>query len=167
MTRRLASLLFVTALVFAVTMGSAPVRAANAQSADSAVVYSHPVNGPVIDGFRPPDHIGGRGNRGLEYDSLAGAPVWAAADGVVRFCGSVAGRGVVVINHADGLRTTYTGLEDMYVCGGREVRQFEPIGTTTDNLHFGALIGNTYLDPQVLIDASESPLVPRLVAGPS
>lgn len=159
--------LFIVVLAAAALWRGERVEAQASVVDSELVLYVHPVNGPVIDGFRPPDHIGDRGNRGLEYDSLAGAPVWAAADGRVRFCGNVAGRGVIVITHTDGLRSTYTGLDEMHVCGGRQVLQFDEIGTTTNNLHFGLLIGNTYLDPQVAIDASESPKVPRLVAGPS
>ena len=43
----------------------------------------------------------------MDLGGAPGRPVLAAGDGVVVFAGMVAGRPVVSIDHADGLRTTY------------------------------------------------------------
>ena len=85
---------------------------------------------------------------------LAG-PVTAAADGWVRWAGQVIGSGTVVIEHADGVRTTYNGLTEVWVNAGTSVLQGDGLGMAGTNVHFGALVRSTYLDPQLLIDASE------------
>lgn len=127
------------------------------------VHYVAPVDGPVLDPFRPPAHIGAPGNRGLEYGNALWAPVTAAADGRVRWSGQVFGSGTVVIEHADGVRTTYNGLTEVWVGAGRQVRQLDGIGMAGTNVHFGALVGSVYLDPQILIDASQDSARARLV----
>jgi murein DD-endopeptidase MepM/ murein hydrolase activator NlpD len=49
----------------------------------------------------------GPGHRGVDLAAVAGAPVLAAGAGTVVFAGTVAGRGVVSVDHSGGLRTTY------------------------------------------------------------
>ena len=127
------------------------------------VHYVAPVHGPVVDPFRPPGHIGAAGNRGLEYGNPLGAPVTAAADGWVAWAGRVFGSGTVVIEHADGVRTTYNGLSELWVEAGVEVRQGHGIGLAGTNVHLGALVRSVYLDPQILIDASDATGPARLV----
>ncbi|MEM9033229.1 MAG: peptidoglycan DD-metalloendopeptidase family protein [Actinomycetota bacterium] len=120
-------------------------------SAVSAVEYAPPVNAPVIDEFRPPAHRYGSGNRGLTYGTRAGQPVHAAGDGVVAFAGQVGGRLVVSIDHADGLRTTYSDLGELRTARGTRVVQGERIGVAAAELHFGVRAGSAYLDPAELL----------------
>ena len=47
------------------------------------------------------------GHRGVDLAATSSQPVLAARGGRVQFAGPVAGRGVVVIAHADGIRTEY------------------------------------------------------------
>ena len=54
------------------------------------VVYRPPVTAPILDPFRPPTTPYGPGNRGIEYATVPGTSVGAAADGVVVFAGPVA-----------------------------------------------------------------------------
>ena len=129
----------------------------------TTVTYAAPTWGPVVDPFRPPAHIGAPGNRGLEYGNPLWAGVYAAADGVVFFSGMVAGNGVISIVHADGVKTTYSGMTDVWAREGAAVLQGEPIGQAGRNIHFGALLGEHYLDPQILIDESQGSPRPRLV----
>ena len=139
----------------------------NAQAPAPLVLYQPPVDALVIDGFRPPAHIGAPGNRGLEYGITTSALVVPAASGRVSFAGQVAGNGVIVVQHDDGLRTTYTGLIDIWVVVDAGVLSSQAIGTAGPGFHFGARIGNEYLDPQILIDASAAtPSAPRLVVDP-
>ncbi|MDQ4096349.1 MAG: peptidoglycan DD-metalloendopeptidase family protein, partial [Actinomycetota bacterium] len=142
--RRLALLLAVTTLALV----SAPTRA----SADPGVSYKPPVDGPVVDPFRPPPLPWEAGNRGIDYAPGAGTPVRASADGEVVFAGQVGGQLHVVVLHADGIRTSYSFLRSIAVHRGDVVRQGQPVGTSGDGLHFGARVGDTYIDPMLLFD---------------
>jgi hypothetical protein len=112
--------------------------------------YQPPVDAPVVDPFRPPATPYGPGNRGLDYGTAAGTEVRAAAGGVVTFAGLVAGSRHVTVLHPDGLRTTYSFLARVDVVVGQRVGQGDVLGTTVGSLHFGARLGDAYLDPAAL-----------------
>ncbi|WP_419910931.1 murein hydrolase activator EnvC family protein [Candidatus Poriferisodalis sp.] len=109
--------------------------------------YIWPVDGTVVDPFRPPSHAYGPGNRGLEFATQRGAPFWAASDGVVSFAGPVGGRLHVTVSHPDGLRVSYSGVATVEVERGERVRRGQPLGTVSDRLHVGVRRGRVYLDP--------------------
>jgi murein DD-endopeptidase MepM/ murein hydrolase activator NlpD len=117
----------------------------------------------VIDPFRAPTGPYGAGNRGLEYDTVPGEVARAVADGVVAFAGPVAGRLVVSIDHADGLRSSLTGLATLVVATGGAVRQGAVLGAVADRLHLGIRRGDTYLDPAALFAVSTPSGAVRLV----
>lgn len=109
--------------------------------------------------FEPPAHAYGPGHRGADLGGAAGVPVLAAGDGIVVFAGMVAGRPVVSIDHAGGLRTTYEPV-DPSVGAGQSVTSGSPIGTLLSGhagcpadacLHWGLRHGETYLDPLSLL----------------
>ncbi|HEX7276164.1 MAG TPA: M23 family metallopeptidase, partial [Acidimicrobiales bacterium] len=133
------------------------------------VGYHPPVDAPVVDPFRPPAERWNAGNRGVEYDTSDGEPVAAAADGVVTFAGQVGGQLHVVVLHADGVRTTYAFLHTVDVRRGDTVRQGQRVGTAGDSLHFGARIGEVYVDPLLLFGDGlpEVHLVPDDDLGPA
>ncbi|HCB36798.1 MAG TPA: hypothetical protein DEP66_00905, partial [Acidimicrobiaceae bacterium] len=115
-----------------------------------AVDYVWPTDGVVVDPFRPPQSRYGPGNRGLEFATAAGSPFWAAADGTVTFAGQVGGRLHVTVGHADGLRTSYSGVRTIAaatVYKGARVRSGQVLGTTGETLHVGVRRGDVYLDP--------------------
>ncbi len=110
-------------------------------------LYRVPVEGVVVDPFRAPEHPYGPGNRGIEYRTESGAAVRAARAGRVSFAGGVAGRLVVAIEHADGRRTTYSGLAAVSAARGDVVSAGHRIGTAGSTLHFGMKVGDAYVDP--------------------
>jgi murein DD-endopeptidase MepM/ murein hydrolase activator NlpD len=94
--------------------------------------------------------------------------VLSAGDGVVVFAGMVAGRPVVSLDHADGLRTTYEPV-DPSVAPGTRVTRGAPIGALAAGhagcpvsacLHWGLRRGQTYLDPMALLRPSRVRLLP-------
>ena len=124
--------------------------------------YTWPTGGPapVVEGFDPPAVVWGRGHRGVDLAAPAGSQVLSAGDGVVVFTGMVAGRPVVSVDHADGIRTTYEPVE-AGVSAGRAVARGEVIGTLlpghradgVDVLHWGARTGpKSYVNPLRLLE---------------
>src|SRR5690348_3079436 len=60
----------------------------------------------VVTGFDPPSSPWGSGHRGVDLLGRPGQSVRAAVAGTITFAGTLAGRGVVVVDHG-GTRTTY------------------------------------------------------------
>ena len=101
------------------------------------------------------------GHRGVDLAAPPGASVRAAGAGVVRFAGTVAGKGVVSIEHPHrilgrtGWRTTYEDVSPQ-VTTGQRVRAGQPIGTLAARghargLHWGLRHGRAYADPLLLL----------------
>lgn len=144
---------------------SAAPSASGVQVAPSAVApaygsYWWPVSGPVIRPFEPPDSPFGSGHRGIDVAATQGTPVRAAQDGAVAFAGSVAGARYVSIDHADGVRTTYSWMGEVGVRRGSTVVRGQVIGSSglghpgmePAHLHFGARFAGAYIDPMLLLE---------------
>jgi murein DD-endopeptidase MepM/ murein hydrolase activator NlpD len=143
--------------------GDAPpaaVRSVAAGPPVAVVTYSAPVAGPlrVLRQFDPPTTPYGPGHRGVDLE-LTVLVVRSAAAGVVSFAGPVAGRGVVVVRHADGIATEYEPVRPA-VAAGELVRSGQPIGRLEGGhtgcpsarcLHWGARRGAAYVDPLALL----------------
>jgi len=108
------------------------------------------------------------GHRGVDLLGATGDPVLAAGAGVVAFAGPVAGRPVVSVDHADGLRTTYEPVQPL-VAAGQAVAKGVPLGVLVAGhagcpaeacLHWGLRRGGTYLDPLVLLRPPRVRLLP-------
>ncbi|WP_366181381.1 M23 family metallopeptidase [Actinomyces timonensis] len=143
----------------AVLPASAPLE--RADDAHRRTRYAWPTGGPVavVEGFDPPAVAWGQGHRGVDLAVAAGSPVRAAGAGTVAFAGMVAGRPVVSIDHADGIRTTYEPVAPT-VAAGDAVGAGQVIGTLlpghrsdgVDALHWGARTGRkTYINPLRLL----------------
>ncbi len=74
---------------------------------------------PVVRPFEAPSSPYGPGHRGVDLGGPVGAPVLAAAPGVVVFAGPLAGRGVVSVDPPNGLRTTYEPVTPSVTAGRR------------------------------------------------
>ncbi|WP_413450636.1 M23 family metallopeptidase [Georgenia phoenicis] len=143
---------------------AAPPTVVATSAAESAgrVRYEWPTGAPaeLVRPFAAPPERWLAGHRGADLALPAGADVRAAADGVVAFAGRVAGRGVVSVDHADGLRTTYEPVEatvarGAQVTAGQVVGVLEPAGHHCPDepcLHWGARRGqDDYVDPLSLL----------------
>ena len=124
-----------------------------------------PVDAPVVDPFRPPDHPYGAGNRGIEYGTAPGDRVGAVAGGRVTFVGPVAGHAYLVITHPGGIRSTYGPLRATSVVRGEEVTAGQSVADADRGLHLTARLDDRYLDPGPLLDGRC--VRPRLVAPPT
>ncbi|MFE3443829.1 M23 family metallopeptidase [Nocardia sp. NPDC059180] len=121
------------------------------------------------------------GHRGVDLAGSAGQAVLAAGDGIVVFAGSVAGKPVVSIDHAGGLRTTYEPVT-AEVPVGRRVARGSRIGvleaghegcTAAACLHWGLRRESggrqrrEYLDPLGLLQLGPLRLKPVQPPGAS
>lgn len=122
---------------------------------------------PVVRGFDPPQQAWGAGHRGVDLLGRPGQQVRTSLPGVITFAASLAGRGVVVVEHGDS-RTTYEPVTPSVELG-EVVAAGEPIGTLQRThshcapatcLHWGLLRGRTYLDPLTLVGAGPVRLLP-------
>lgn len=124
---------------------------------------------PVLKRFDPPPKRWLPGHRGIDLGGSVGSPVRAVDDGVVSYSGSIAGVGIVAVEHAGGLRSTYQPVEGR-AHEGDGVARGEVIGTLGDVgghcllrtcLHLGAIEGKDhYLDPLLFLGAWELSLLP-------
>ena len=117
--------------------------------------------------FDPPASRWGAGHRGVDLAGRAGQVVRASLAGTVTFAATLAGRGVVVVDHG-GVRTTYEPVSAS-VNVGQQLGRGERIGTLQRAashcfpqacLHWGLLQGETYLDPLSLVGAGPIRLLP-------
>ncbi|WP_374250464.1 murein hydrolase activator EnvC [Micromonospora sp. R77] len=154
--------------------GSGSGSAASAGPAGSgsrmsrAGVFGWPVPGPPVRWFDPPPQPWLPGHRGVDLAAPAGAQVRSAGPGVVLFAGLVAGRPVVTVGHADGLRTTYEPVRPTVLPGARVVAG-TPLGVLLAGhagcpaaacLHWGLRRDRDYLDPLTLLGLGPVRLLP-------
>ena len=90
------------------------------------------------------------------------------ADGTVTYAGRLAGRGVVVVSHAGGLRSTFEPVTASRPVG-TIVAQGDSVGRSRAEaghcapascLHWGVLRGRTYLDPLAFVGRARIVLLP-------
>jgi murein DD-endopeptidase MepM/ murein hydrolase activator NlpD len=135
-----------------------------------STAYRWPLDGTprLVRRFDPPPQRWASGHRGVDLAAAAGTVVRAAGPGVVVFAGHIAGRGVVSVEHAGGLRTTYEPLEPA-VSSGQRVAAGDPLGTLAAGhagcpqpacLHWGLRRGAEYLDPLALLGLVRVRLLP-------
>ncbi len=115
------------------------------------------------------------GHRGVDLATAPASPVLAPADGVVVFAGTVVDRGVLTIEHAGGLRTSYEPVGAQLPVGtavgarraGRRGRgRAATTAATRPCLHWGLRRGETYLDPLALVRGAPADRAAAARAGP-
>ena len=162
-------LLVVATMLHASTVparASSPPPAAVAQVID--IGHVPPIDAPISDPFRAPEHEFGPGNRGIEYRTNVGDQVRASAAGTVSFAGSVAGSLFVSVDHGGGLITTVGFLDEVAVRRGEAIEQGQALGAAGERTHFSARQDGIYFDPEQLFGPSqlEFHVTVRLVGGP-
>lgn len=135
-----------------------------------AARFRWPVDGPPrpVRSFDPPPHPWLAGHRGVDLAAPAGTVVRSAGPGTVLFAGLVAGRPVITVGHADGLRTTHEPVQPA-VRPGQSVAAGAPLGELLPGhpgcpadacLHWGLRRGTDYLDPLALLGLGPVRLLP-------
>jgi murein DD-endopeptidase MepM/ murein hydrolase activator NlpD len=147
-----------------------PMVDASALSVTKRVRWTWPLlpRPPVVARFDAPDVRWGSGHRGVDLAASVGQDVLAPTDGVVSFRGVLVDRGVLVIETAGGLRTTFEPV-DSELAVGTPVVQGQRVATVAATpghcapatcLHWGVLRGETYLDPLSFVGAVRVVLLP-------
>ncbi|MEU8131290.1 M23 family metallopeptidase [Micromonospora sp. NPDC049049] len=132
--------------------------------------FRWPLDGPPrpVRRFDPPPRPWLPGHRGVDLAAPAAAVVRSAGPGTVLFAGLVAGRPVVTVGHADGLRTTHEPVRPG-VRPGQPVTAGAPLGELLPGhpgcpaeacLHWGLRRGEEYLDPLALLGLGPVRLLP-------
>ena len=149
----------------------APPRPSGAGIPAPGADYAWPLLPPpaVTAVFRKPAFRYGRGHRGADLAGAPGQAVLVAREGVVVFAGRIAGRGVVSVDHPDGLRSTYEPVTAAVVAGAR-LAGGDPVGTLEPGhtgcpvaacLHWGVRRERLdHLDPLVLLRPPRVRLLP-------
>ncbi len=96
-----------------------------------------------------------RFHEGVDISSPVGTPVYASADGIVRFTGYNGGYGkMIILNHKYGFETRYGHLSKIVVRRGQKVKRGEKIGevgntgiSTAPHLHYEVLLRGKHLNP--------------------
>lgn len=141
----------------------------------SGAAWVWPLDPPpeVVRAFVLPEQRWLPGHRGVDLLVSAdaggsGGAVRAPASGRVRFVGHVAGKPVVVVEHAGGLRSTFEPATS-HLAPGAGVTRGQTVGEVTTTaghcapsmcLHWGVLRGDTYLDPLALLGPAPVRLLP-------
>jgi murein DD-endopeptidase MepM/ murein hydrolase activator NlpD len=124
--------------------------------------------------YEPPPAPWASGHRGIDIAAPTGTPVLAAGPGTVTYAAILAGRGVIVVLHTNGLRTTYEPVSAT-VRVGQPVNAGDPLGTLSPGhpgcpqpacLHLGLRRGGDYLDPTTLFATGPIRLLPLTDAPP-
>jgi murein DD-endopeptidase MepM/ murein hydrolase activator NlpD len=115
-------------------------------------------------GFRANPFTGGGGefHPGLDFKGPYGAPIYAAAPGVVSFVGQRSGYGnCVEIDHGNGLVTRYAHMSGFRTLQGKQVGAGEVIGligstgrSTGPHLHFEVRINDRPVNPRPFLEAA-------------
>ncbi|GAA2184155.1 murein hydrolase activator EnvC family protein [Micromonospora lupini] len=153
-----------------VPVAARTVPLADPAPADPAGRFRWPVDGPPrpVRRFDPPPRPWLPGHRGVDLAAPAGAVVRSAGPGTVLFAGVVAGRPVVTVGHANGLRTTHEPVQPA-VRPGQPVTAGTPLGELLPGhpgcpaeacLHWGLRRGEEYLDPLALLGLGPVRLLP-------
>ena len=118
-----------------------------------------PANGRFSSGFGMRRHpiLGyARMHKGIDIAAAWGAPVFAAADGVVQVAGRSSGYGNLIrISHGGGNGSGYGHLSRIYVRSGQQVRKGQQIGavgntgmSTGPHLHYEWYRGGVAVNPR-------------------
>ncbi|MGB3953859.1 MAG: peptidoglycan DD-metalloendopeptidase family protein [Brooklawnia sp.] len=107
-------------------------------------------------GFRSDPLTGGAAfHSGIDFGDPCGTPVGATRPGRVTFTGAAGGYGYrVVVDHGEGIQSTYSHLQQVMVQVGDEATQSNAVGlvgttgrSTGCHLHFEIIVNGGFTDP--------------------
>lgn len=151
---------------FSIPVATAPVNPATLSQPipgmQSSSAFLWPAAGPVSSPFGPRPNPTGPGydfHPGIDIAAESGAPIHAAAAGRVVQVGPDGGYGnVVVIDHGNGITTTYGHCSQTFATVGEAVSAGDEIAavgstghSTGPHLHFEVRVGDKPVDPSLFL----------------
>jgi murein DD-endopeptidase MepM/ murein hydrolase activator NlpD len=132
-------------------------RSTNEQStAGAAPRWTWPIAAPrtIVRPFVAPETAYSAGHRGIDLAAAVGTIVFAPADGVIHFSGTVVDRPVLSIEHDGSLLSSFEPVSSGLAVG-TTVHRGDPVGTVAAStghcasscLHFGVRLHGQYLSP--------------------
>jgi murein DD-endopeptidase MepM/ murein hydrolase activator NlpD len=120
--------------------------------------WAWPLTGPrrVAAPYRAPAHEYGAGHRGVDLVAEPGTTVFAPADGIVAYRGTVVDRPLLTSEHPGGLVSTVEPITST-LSPGEAVSAGQPLGavdlgghTPIGAVHLGARLNGEYINPMLL-----------------
>ena len=158
-------------------LGSVPTAAVDPASV-LASGFVRPVEGTITSRYGPRFHPilqVWKLHTGIDIGAACGTPVKAVKDGKVSFVGTAGGYGNrVVVDHGNGLATTYNHFSAYAATAGLQVRQGQIIGyvgttglSTGCHLHFEVVVNGSIVDAGPYLDLAPAPkvVIPPAVAA--
>lgn len=143
-----------------VLVACAVLALASPRAAVAAGTWAWPVIGPVVRAYDPPRSTFGSGHRGIDIACRIGAPIRAAAAGVVTFAGSVGGQRYVTVTLPDGRQVTASWVDAISVRRNEAVVAGQALatcgvghpGSVISHVHVGVRTPDgAYLDPLTVL----------------
>lgn len=143
----------------------------NAARANSRAIpyFSEPFKQPAVGKLTTPfgyqrvvNGVPANRHSAIDIANKTGTPIGASNHGKVVLADSLYLTGnTIIIDHGLNIFSIYAHLSKLDVKTGQEVKQEQVIGqmgstgfSTGPHLHYGMLVGNTYVNPQPFFDAS-------------
>ena len=164
-----ATALALTALCVSPAAATAEPSAREAASADLADRgWIWPATQFIVQtAYVAPAHEYGPGHRGIDLNLAGTSALRSPASGTVAFSDDVAGRGILTIDHGDGLVTTLEPI-DSELRPGDGVERGDAVGvlavgghSPAGAVHFGVRLHGGYINPLLLLGG-----VPRAILLP-
>jgi len=160
---RLLTFALVTGLLVLIVTTQLPATSARGAIADT---WSWPVAPPwrIERSYVAPPTAYGVGHRGIDLAVALETPVLAPAPGIILFAGTVVDRGVISINHGNGVTSSFEPVT-AEVIAGQHVGTGESIGWVSGLhfapsgscvcLHMGTRINGEYISPLAFLSTIE------------
>ena len=146
-----------------------PARGTSPPPLRPGAQFSVPLYGALVKTYDAPlDNPYAPGHRADNIAAPIGTPVLASSDGVVSFAGNVAGNLSVTVDHAAGIKTTYSYLGTIVAKKNQHVARGDVVGTVgtghdaslPPNVQLSARRNGVYFDPlELYVGSSYADLV--------
>lgn len=128
----------------------------DAKTVNGVYLAVTPVQGVVTSRFAAIENVRSGAHTGLDIGAASGSNIYAVADGVVKYAGSMGSYGnLVIVSHGNGVETYYAHCSRILVSVGQQVSSGDNIAlvgstgnSTGPHLHLEVRINDSPVNPQ-------------------